>query len=259
MVCFTNCQNDVLAFTQYTPNTMKHGFLAIIAAAIVGGVALLLLVTSSSRSSNDAYDKNWSSPHRRLGAQNLFFESSSNTNNEEVKYLVTFEDRLESPGVRCAVLAKAKGGKVSRIHKEVNACSIIMPRDAQQTTPGELSVKIFEEDGEAHAYDDDNDFTKESNLSSPIFARERQTQQESVSTSLWGLDRINQCSATRDGLATPQDATGVHVFIIDTGIRGTHEQFKDTMGISMMGPTDCHFSAYSTNRADALTDGNGHG
>jgi hypothetical protein len=247
---------------------MKHGFLAIIAAAIVGGVALLLLVASSSRSSNDAYDKNWSSTHRRLGAQNLF-ESS---NNEEVKYLVTFEDRLESPRVRCAALAKAKGGKVSRIHKEVNACSIIMPRDAQTTVVGpqvqtdadvsilgELSVKIFEEDGEAHAYDDDNDFTEESNLSSPIFTRERQTQQVSVPTSLWGLDRINQCSVTRDYLATPQDGTGVHVFIIDTGIRGTHEQFKDTTGISMMGPTDCHFSAYSTNRVDALTDGNGHG
>jgi hypothetical protein len=248
-----------------------NGFLAIIAAAIVGGVGLLLLVASSSRSSNDAYDKNWSSPHRRLGAQNLF--KSSNNNNEEVKYLVTFEDRLESPRVRCAALAKAKGGKVSRIHKEVNACSIMMPRDAQTTVVGsqaqadadvsilgELSVKIFEEDGEAHAYDDNNDYTEESNLSSPIFTRERQTQQvSSVPTSLWGLDRINQCSATRDGLASPQDATGVHVFIIDTGIRGTHEQFKDTTGISMMGPTDCHFSAYSTNRADALTDGNGHG
>jgi subtilisin family serine protease len=245
-----------------------NGFLAIIAAT---SVALLLLVASSSRSSNDAYDKNWSSPHRRLGAQNPF--KSSNNDNEEVKYLVTFEDRLESPRVRCATLAKAKGGKVSRIHKEVNACSIIMPRDAQTKVVGpqaqadadvsilgELSVKIFEEDGEAHAYDDDNDFTEESNLSNPpIFARERQTQQLSVSTSLWGLDRINQCSATRDFLATPQDATGVHVFIIDTGIRGTHEQFKDTSGQSMMGPTDCHFSAYSTNRVDALTDGNGHG
>jgi hypothetical protein len=85
-----------------------NGFLAIIAAT---SVALLLLVASSSRSSNDAYDKNWSSPHRRLGAQNPF--KSSNNDNEEVKYLVTFEDRLESPRVRCAALAKAKGGKVS--------------------------------------------------------------------------------------------------------------------------------------------------
>jgi hypothetical protein len=35
----------------------------------------------------------------------------------------------------------------------------------------------------------------------------------------WGLDRINQCALPLDGIGTKQDATGVRVFIIDTGVR----------------------------------------
>jgi len=210
-----------------------------VTAVVVGGVALLLV--ASSRSSNDAYDKNWSSSlRRRLGAQNLFASS-----NNSVKYIVTFEDRLESPRVRCAALAKAKGGTVQKVFDAVNACSIKMPRaqGGVSALNSDASV-MFEEDQPVWAFE-----PEEIETSHVMQRRVQQTE----STSLWGLDRINQCTTSGDSKATPQDASNVVVYIIDTGIKGDHTEFT-----GMMGPTSCHFSAISS-ETNPLTDGNSHG
>jgi len=49
----------------------------------------------------------------------------------------------------------------------------------------------------------------------------------SRSTSLWGLDRIDQRPLLRNNIiATTGDGSGVTAYIIDTGIRATHNQFN---------------------------------
>ena len=68
----------------------------------------------------------------------------------------------------------------------------------------------------------------------------------------WGLDRVDQCSLPLDNATyTQSDATGVRVYIIDTGIEGGHSELSNY--ISNNG---CHFDQYGQL---ALEDGNGHG
>lgn len=62
------------------------------------------------------------------------------------------------------------------------------------------------------------------------------------------------CSLPLDGQFTKQNASGVTVWILDTGIRGDHEEFD-----GIINATDtCHFSVISS-EPDALTDKKGHG
>jgi subtilisin family serine protease len=69
----------------------------------------------------------------------------------------------------------------------------------------------------------------------------------------WGLDRINQCMLPLDNITTQQDAQGVKVFVVDTGIYAENEEFAN----GAIGPADCHFSAFAGE--NALSDGHGHG
>lgn len=60
----------------------------------------------------------------------------------------------------------------------------------------------------------------------------------------WGLDRINQRELPLDGaISTSKDGTGVEVYVIDTGIRLDHTEFKGRInpeGFSAYGsPEDC--------------------
>ncbi len=172
---------------------------------------------------------------------------------ETATYIVTFPDRDVAPWDRCYALAEARGGTVIAVYDEVNACSLTLPRAevgsqtqdeiAHISDPSYPSV-IFEENQKVYAWDGEEG----SNIQLP--SAQRFTQQASVSTSVWGLDRINQCSTSSDNIATPQDASNVVVFIIDTGILGTHNEFTGMIA------SGCHYSAVGT---DPLKDGNGHG
>ncbi len=66
----------------------------------------------------------------------------------------------------------------------------------------------------------------------------------------WGLDRVDQRNLPLSGSYTyNRTASGVHAYIIDTGILGTHSQFTGRMGNG--------YSAINDGRG--TTDCNGHG
>lgn len=62
----------------------------------------------------------------------------------------------------------------------------------------------------------------------------------------WGLDRIDQASLPLSNTYTYGPSDGVHAYILDTGIRGTHTEFTGRMGNGYTsindgnGTNDCH-------------------
>jgi subtilisin family serine protease len=70
---------------------------------------------------------------------------------------------------------------------------------------------------------------------------------------IWGLDRINQREIATAGdldLTMPNDGSGVHAYIIDTGVRASHQEFGGRVVYS-------HNAV--TNQPDPIGDCNGHG
>ncbi len=207
---------------------MMRSGIVVSVLAVAAAVAAVALLAFPAKESNEK-------SIRRLG--------------ETATYIVTFADRDIAPWDRCYALAEARGGTVAAIYVEVNACSLTLPRAEVGTqVQDEIAALsnpsvIFEEDGKVYAWD-----TEEGDESySP--SAQRRTQQ---ATALWGLDRIDECLRSYDSTKTPQDGSNVAVFILDTGIRGTHNEFN-----GMIGPTNCHFSAFPT--SNPLSDGHGHG
>ena len=103
-----------------------------------------------------------------------------------------------------------------------------IPRAMMASLEEDPGVKLVEKDGIAHA----------SQISNPT----------------WGLDRIDQCRLPLDGqVYQKMNAAGVKVFILDSGIRGTHTEFAGMIDSS----STCHLDV--TGEGNALNDGSGHG
>ncbi len=171
------------------------------------------------------------------------------TSSDEKTYIVSFTDRDVSPKKRCKAIAKANGGTVGYVYSNVlNGCSITIPvgqfqvQSAFTALNSRPEVKLVNED-------------KMMYIAQPqaesIFNSAAAVQ--SVTAKSWGLDRIDQCSLPLNGLATKQSASGVRVFILDTGVRSTHQEFTGMISTA----NACDFSVYSG--SNPLSDGNGHG
>ena len=144
--------------------------------------------------------------------------------------LITFKDKQESSSKRCEAIADALDGRTTKVYsKALNGCAIYLP---------EATI---------NALDDYSGIIESVEFDSVVTASENE-----ASTS-WGLDRVNQCSLPLDNLKSPVDGTGVKVYILDTGIRGTHNDFDGLIDSN----SDCHSD--QTDEGNALIDGNGHG
>ena len=150
----------------------------------------------------------------------------------------------KDPDVECALLAELVGGTVEYVLKggAFNGCSIIPSEFVMQSADGSLplegesGVDAVEEDGIVEAY---------------------QTQNWEI----WNLNRIDQCTLPLDeGSYAKEDASGVKLFVMDTGVFAGHDEFAAREGVAAsIDPSDaCHFSVVESPMMP-LFDGNGHG
>ena len=72
----------------------------------------------------------------------------------------------------------------------------------------------------------------------------------------WGLDRVDQCALPLGGAGTltKVDATGVRVYVVDTGIDKDHSEFAGMINAAAA----CHVNTVNDG-AGPFDDGDGHG
>lgn len=152
---------------------------------------------------------------------------NSGTGNGNKSYIITFSSKEDAgPAAKCQALSKAHGGAVGHIYTKVlNGCSATLPKAAVDALKGNPNIASIEEDSVVTVSD----------------------------VPSWGLDRINQQDLPLDGVIEKVDASGVKVYIIDTGVYGDHADF-----VGVISSSNCHKSMVSS-EPDALDDGNGHG
>lgn len=137
-------------------------------------------------------------------------------------YIVTFADTRGNRNQKAQAVSNAVGGSVRRVYQKVlNGFAIDLPERAAENLARNPNVASIEEDQQAFP-------------------------------SSWGLDRIDQCALPLSDTATKIDANGLRVYIIDTGVLGSHEEFS-----GVIGPSTCHRNFHDSNAV--LTDRVGHG
>jgi len=126
----------------------------------------------------------------------------------------------------CHELGAESGGIVKNVFAWTRQCEIDLPSSKIQAMSRNAKVSAVEHNAPVWA------------LQAPLS---------------WGLDRIDQVDLPLDNSATKLDAAGTRVFIIDTGVHSTHNDFT-----GLMGPASCHVNTSGDGGAPQ-TDRNGHG
>ncbi len=144
------------------------------------------------------------------------------------RWIVVFKDDVKNVDATVDELVKAHGGAVHyRYRHAIKGMALTIPEPALKGLAHNPNVAWIEPDGIMTA---DGDQT-------PV-------------SSLWGLDRIDQQILPLDNhYVYTNDGSGVHVYIVDTGILTSHIQFGGRAS-----------SGYDFVNGDAdATDDNGHG
>ena len=216
---------------------------ASVAAAAYYALFVLLSVVSSAPTAGAIYIEKHDDNNNNNNNNNIDKSSSYNsidqdrdlaTTSSNKTYLVTFTDKSISPSKRCEALAKSNGGSVVHVYDTVlNGCALAVP--VTQAVQAQATFTALSS----------NPVVENVELDQRVYAM------ATPSTS-WGLDRIDQCSLPLNNQMTKQDASGVTMFIVDTGIMNTHVELS-----SSMSTDDCHASMIDGE--PAFSDGNGHG
>lgn len=145
-------------------------------------------------------------PTRSQGQKDKILRKAKKIQNQ---YIVVLDDSIVGEKGPYSIaqyiaddMASKYGGKLKQVYKHaLNGFSIEMTETQAETLSKDFRVKFVEEDGLVHATTTQNGAT-------------------------WGLDRIDQRDRPLNGtyIYTPT-GSGVHAYIIDTGIRATHTQF----------------------------------
>ena len=145
------------------------------------------------------------------------------------RYIVTFRtDRIYSAAAVNSKAAQARLTLGAEVHFIYNNAL-----QGYAATMSEQAIQILRRDADVALIEQDQ------------FVRMFDTQ----SNPPWGLDRIDQRSLPLNGRYTyTLNGAGVHVYIIDTGIRRTHTEFTGRIG-----------AGYDTIDGGAPDDCNGHG
>jgi subtilisin family serine protease len=144
------------------------------------------------------------------------------------RWIVVFNDNVKDVDATVDELVGTHGGTVHyRYRHAIKGMALTIPEQALKGLARNPNIAYIEADAMAYANVD-----------------------QTVGSSLWGLDRIDQTSLPlNQTYSYVSDGTGVRVYIVDTGIRTSHTQF---------GGRAVHGYDYVNYDADA-TDDNGHG
>lgn len=154
------------------------------------------------------------------------------------EYIVVFNDDVRQSEVERTAdkLARAYGGRVQLYYKyALRGFSVEMKEAAAIRLSRHAKVRVVEENGIDEP--------------SGLLTQTR--------TPAWGIDRIDQANLPLNNMFIREgDGTGVHVFIIDTGINTSHYDFLDANGVSRI---DIGNSVNYAQDGSGIEDCNGHG
>ena len=157
------------------------------------GLLALLITVSACADSNGALEPT---------AGDLTLVSATSVDEIPGQYIITFRnDVSDVPGL-AKKLAAENGGQVGFTYTNaIKGFSAQLPEQAIAALQRNPQIERIEQDEVAHLAG-------------------------TQTGAIWNLDRIDQRTRPVDGSYTyPTDGSGVHVYILDTGIRTTHVEF----------------------------------
>lgn len=145
------------------------------------------------------------------------------------RYLVVLRDDVPDVASQARQLAAAAGGEVLHTYRHtIKGFAARLPAQAVTALSRNPNVRWVEADQ-----------TVSINQTYPNYQEQ----------ATWGLDRIDQASRPLDSrYGYTLNGTGVHVFVVDTGVRSTHQDLAGRVGSG--------YSAFGDNSSE---DCNGHG
>ena len=156
---------------------------------------------------------------------------------------------------KCNGAALAVGGSVVDVFSSLSSCVLSTPPSSLMALAALSMVQDASPDEPVHLPEPDELLKTHSHLNDPYGKHQHQSRRNLAEETVpsWGLDRVDQCVG-QDGVRTKAEADGVRVYVLDTGVRTTHNDLA-----AYVNPdSDCHFHAPSLGEDDWM-DGHGHG